>query len=336
MLRTNSGTEGPITLASTSRTHTKRLRVNAVADQRDHKVKRYRCSQRWQLTRLSLFVILAPMALGGCGPKVKMFHPVGPVSRIEEHLMYLSMILIAIVVIPTIALLWYMVRRFRDVPDNHAPYRPNNGGNAALEVVWWGIPIVIVAILGTATAKDAFVLTRPPTVAKPPLTIEVTSLNWKYLFQYPEQKIATVNYCNIPTNRPIRFILTANAPMGSFWVPELGGQEYTMPGMAMQLWLQADKSGTFYGHNANFTGVGYAHMKFFVKASPAANFDQWAQQVKTNAPPLTQAGYDQLSAPGLMKSTSYSSYPQGSFMKLVMREGGMYSQHDKAIFDEIH
>ncbi|MCL6593543.1 MAG: cytochrome c oxidase subunit II, partial [Alicyclobacillus sp.] len=226
-----------------------------------------------------LAAALAALLLSGCSPQYVVLNPAGPVGREELHLIELSFALVMIVVIPVLILLFYIVWRYRDRPDNKAPYKPEWSESKALETVWWAIPIVIVGVLGFYTGKTTFALVQPPETDTQPLTVQVTSLDWKWLFQYPGQNVATVNYVEIPVGVPIQFELTADAPMNSFWVPQLGGQEYTMPGMAMRLWLQADKPGTYYGTGANFTGEGFAHMQFQVVAVPQAQFDAWVKQV---------------------------------------------------------
>jgi cytochrome aa3-600 menaquinol oxidase subunit 2 len=260
----------------------------------------------------------------GCGREYIVLNPVGPVGREELHLIVLSTILVLIVIIPVFVLLAFIVTRYRDRPDNKAPYQPEWSESNLLEVVWWGIPIVIIGVLSWYTAKTTFALVEPPEKNAKPITIEVTSLDWKWLFQYPGQKVATVNYCVIPTGVPVNFELTSDAPMNSFWVPQLGGQEYTMPGMAMRLWLQADKPGTYFGTGANFTGKGFAHMSFQVVAKPQDQFNQWVKQVKSTAPALTMTGYEKLKQPGTMGTESYSSFPSGLFDKTVWMYGGRY------------
>jgi heme/copper-type cytochrome/quinol oxidase subunit 2 len=116
--------------------------------------------------------------------------------------------------------------------------------------------------------------------------------------------------------------------MNSFWVPQLGGQEYTMAGMAMRLWLQADQPGNYFGTGANFSGKGFAHMRFNVKAVPTSEFNSWASQIQKTAPVLSQDGYNQLVAQGVMQQASFSNYPAGIFENTVMHEGGMYMKHD--------
>lgn len=278
-------------------------------------------------------LLLTAVLLPGCGRQFLVFNTAGPVAEVEKRLIINSTILVLIVVIPVIVLFAYIVYRYRDKPDNQAAYDPEWSESHILEVIWWGIPILIVGILGALTARDTFALTRPPTPVAGPMTVEVMSLNWKWYFQYPGQKVATVNYCVIPTNRPVQFVLTANAPMNSFWVPQLGGQEYTMPGMAMRLWLQADKPGTYFGHGANFTGEGYAHMKFDVVAKPQTQFDQWVQQVRQTAPALTETDYKNLVHPSVVEQMSFSSYPPDLFKETVMKSGGMYMKRDMQTLD---
>lgn len=273
-----------------------------------------------------LGIVALTLLVTGCGPREMVLDPAGPVGREELHLIILSVILVAIVIIPVLILLVYIVWRYRDKPGNNAPYDPKWSDSKKLEVVWWGIPIVIIGILGVFTAKTTFALVKPPAESKQvqPITIQVTSLDWKWLFQYPGQGVATVNYAEIPVGVPVQFELTADAPMNSFWVPQLGGQEYTMPGMAMRLWLEADREGTYYGHGANFTGAGFAHMNFNVIATSDTKFNAWVKQVKTSSPALTKAGYNTLRQPSVIETKSYSSFPPTLFNDTIWAEGGKY------------
>lgn len=276
-------------------------------------------------SRLKLVLLSAALLflLPGCSDRYVLLDPAGPVAETEYRLIVLSVILLTVVVIPVIGLLVFLVIRYRDRPGNPAPYRPDWTHSKILEIIWWGIPILIVAILGAVTVRDTFALTRPPTDQKP-ITIQVVSLDWKWMFLYPESNIATVNYCEIPTGVPVQFVLTADAPMNSFWVPQLGGQMYTMPGMEMRLWLQADRSGVFEGKGANFTGKGFAHMNFQVIAKPQSEFESWVRSVKASAPPLTKGKYNQLVKPSIVDEQSYSSYPSSLFKEIVDKNGGIY------------
>lgn len=295
-------------------------------------MKQVKSSSGWATRGIAAAAVGAlSLLLGGCGEQVMVFNPVGPVGRIEQRLIVLSFVLVMIVVVPVIGLFWYIVRRYRDRPNNPAPYDPEWSESRTLEVIWWAIPIIIVAILGAYTARDTFALTQPPEKVSSPLTVWVTSLDWKWLFLYPGQKIATVNYCEIPTNRPIQFVLTSNAPMNSFWVPQLGGQEYTMPGMAMRLWLQADRPGDYYGHGANFSGRGFAHMQFDVVAKADPDFQKWVEAVRRTAPALTEVGYRSLVRQNIVPRLSFSSFPPHVFTDTIMKEGGMYMKRNLSI-----
>lgn len=282
------------------------------------------------LRRVVFFIMaaLATMLLAGCENYI-VLNPKGPVAETQYRLIIISIILCLVVVIPVLAMLVYVVWRYRDKPGNKAPYTPEWIDSKTLEIVWWGIPIVIIAILGFFTVRDTFALAKPQDPETKPLTIQVTSLDWKWLFQYPEQGIATVNYIEIPTGVPVQFVVTSDAPMNSFWIPQLGGQTYTMPGMAMGLSLKANEPGEYFGSGANFTGEGFAHMQFKVVAKSQAEFDKWVQSVKQTAPALTKDGYKELAKPGISDKQFYSSFPPELFKEIVDKNGGQYyKQHE--------
>ena len=129
-----------------------------------------------------------------------------------------------------------------------------------------------------------------------PLTIQVVALQWKWLFIYPEQKIATVNYIQFPENTPLNFEISADAPMNSFWIPQLGGQIYAMPGMSTKLHLIANQTGTFRGCSANFSGEGFSGMTFVAKSSTQEEFDAWVAS-DHSAAALNEETYQQLAKP---------------------------------------
>ncbi|WP_219836812.1 ubiquinol oxidase subunit II [Paenibacillus sp. R14(2021)] len=265
--------------------------------------------------------LLTMVLLSGCDSKYVVFNPQGPVAETQYRLIILSVVLCAIVVIPVLAITAFIVWRYRDKPDNKAPYKPHWDDSKVLEILWWGIPIVIIAILGFYTARDTYALAKPPVTDVKPIEIQVTSLDWKWLFQYPDQNIATVNYVHIPAGVQVHFELTSDAPMNSFWIPQLGGQEYTMPGMAMSLWLQADHTGEFYGTGANFSGKEFAHMRFNVISESQEDFNKWVKGVQGTSNELTKAGYDELAKPGRSEEQTFSSYPPDLFDSVVIKNG---------------
>ncbi|WP_433748109.1 ubiquinol oxidase subunit II [Falsibacillus pallidus] len=275
--------------------------------------------------KVALLAAATALLLSGCdSSSMIVLDPKGPVGHTELKLIILSAILCAIVVIPVLGILVYIILRYRDKPGNKAPYQPDWDDSKTLEAIWWGIPIVIIAILGVFTVKGIHTLTKPPVQNAKPITIQVTSLDWKWLFEYPEQGIATVNHVEIPAGVPVQFELMADGPMNSFWVPQLGGQEYTMPGMAMRLWLQADQPGKYFGSGANFTGEGFAHMRFDVVAKPQADFNKWVEKVKKTSPAMTTDTYANLKKKGLSDVKYFSSYPKDNFKKVLNKNGGQY------------
>lgn len=271
------------------------------------------------------------MLLSGCGQQYIVLDPKGPVGEIQANLIIVSALLLAVVIVPVLIFFAYVVFRYRDKPGNRASFKPEWDDNKWLEVVWWGIPIVVIGVLSFFAVRDTFVLAEPPSKEVKPITIQVTSLDWKWLFLYPEQGIATVNYVKIPTDTPVNFELTTDAPINSFWVPQLGGQKYTLPGKVLNLWLQADEAGSYYGTANNFSGEGFTEMKFQVIAEPAQTFNQWVKQIKENSPKLTQSGYAEISKPGLVDKQQYSAFPPDLFNDILNKNGGQYYKSNQAV-----
>ncbi|MET1248549.1 cytochrome aa3 quinol oxidase subunit II [Sporolactobacillus sp. STCC-11] len=253
--------------------------------------------------------------LTGCSDKIAVLNPQGPVARSQYHLIIWSLIMMSLVLAIVLILFVYVLARFgRKKGDG---YDPNDTGNRKLEIIWMIVPVVICVLLAVPTVKTLFELNHPPkataassAIAGKTLTIDVTSVQWKWLFRYPDQKIETVNYVVIPAGTPVKFRLHAYDAMNAFWVPELGGQQYTMTDMPMKLWLQADKPGNYTGRSSNYSGRGFAHMTFTVMARKASDFDSWARNVKDNKPALTHEKYMELLKPDTVKAQAFSSYPE--------------------------
>jgi len=265
---------------------------------------------------LAMIVLLA-----GCSNQVMVLDPKGPIGAGQRDLIVISTILCAIILVPVFALTAWIVWRYRDSKDNKAAYKPNWSHSNTLETIWWGIPIVIILILAIVTARYTYALEPSKALQseKKPVTVQVTSLDWKWLFMYPEQGIATVNYLQIPEGTPIKFELTSDAPMNSFWIPQLGGQIYSMSGMAMTLYLQADEIGHYFGTAANFSGEHFADMTFDVNATSQADFDAWVAKTKQAPTTLTMDGYEALAKPGKSGVQYFSSIPDGLFQHIVTK-----------------
>ncbi|MBP3962177.1 ubiquinol oxidase subunit II [Paenibacillus lignilyticus] len=269
------------------------------------------------------FAGLATMAgiavmTSGC-QSIAVFDPKGPIGAQQRDLIYFTMLLCLVVMVPVLLLAAWIVWRYRDKKDNKASYQPKWEHSTKLETIWWGIPIVVIAVLAIVTARYTYNLdpAKPLESEVKPITIQVTSLDWKWLFQYPEQGIATVNYLVIPEDTPIKFELTSDGPMNSFWVPQLGGMIYTMSGMSTTLHLQADEPGEFMGSGANFSGREFAKMSFTVKSVSQDDFDQWEKQAAASGNALTEDGYQKLAKPGTSGQVTYASIPEGLFHRIV-------------------
>ena len=246
--------------------------------------------------------------MSGCGEQITVLNPQGPVAKSEANLIWLAIGVMSIVMIVVFGIFGYVLIKYRANRKDQSDYDPENHGNRKLEIIWTLIPILMVTAIAIPTVRTTYQLKEPPAaVNKDPITIDVTSANWKWIFKYPGQGIETVNYVNIPAGTPVNFRLTSVGPMNSFWVPALGGQEYSMPGMEMTIWLEASHPGTYLGRSANFSGKGFVHMSFNVVAMDATSFDGWVKQVKAQYPPLTKAKYEELLKPGVVNPMTFSS-----------------------------
>jgi cytochrome o ubiquinol oxidase subunit 2 len=232
---------------------------------------------------------------------IAILEPKGAIGEKESDLLITSSLLMLIVVVPVLVLTWVFAWKYRE-GNKESTHHPDWEHNHIAECCWWGVPCVIIIILAVLTWESSHRLNpfRPIETGVRPIEIQAVALDWKWLFIYPEQGIATVNFVQFPENTPISFEITADAPMNSFWIPQLGGQIYAMPAMRSQLHLIANEEGTFRGCSANISGEGFAGMFFTAKASSSEEFDQWVEEVKQSPHQLTLDTYEEL-----VKPTSY-------------------------------
>ncbi len=234
--------------------------------------------------------------------------PHGAVASNELALMTHAVEFMLIVAAPVLILLFFFAWRYREGNPKKPTYMPDWENAKIDELIWWAIPFEIVLILGALTWTSTHQLDprRPLDDARgKPLVVEVVALDWKWLFIYPEQNIATVNYLEIPVNQPVRFEVTADSPMNSFWIPQLGGQIYAMTGMVNILNLVANKAGTYNGVSANYSGAGFAKMKFTAQAVRQEDFDAWVRQAKSSTKILNQDEYALLAKPSTGDAPAY-------------------------------
>ncbi|SHM49108.1 cytochrome aa3 quinol oxidase subunit II [Gracilibacillus kekensis] len=247
-----------------------------------------------------LTLLFIPIFLAGCESKLLVFDPKGPIARSLTDLIVYSISFMLVIVIVIFVLFSYIVWKYRARKDDGDFEPKEEKGNHWLEITWFTIPVIIVIALMIPTTKTIYEVEDIPQgyEEEEPLVIHVTSADWKWIFSYPEQNIETVNYINIPADHPVQFKMTSAGTMQSFWVPELGGQKYTMANMQTNLFLVADKPGSFYGRNTSFNGRGYAHMEFEVQAQTQDDFNEWVNDVKTTAIDLTEDKYAEILEPG--------------------------------------
>jgi cytochrome o ubiquinol oxidase subunit 2 len=243
-------------------------------------------------------VVLGILAYVTYGRDIPVLDPKGLIADQERNLILLTFGLGMLVVIPVFIMLFSIAWRYRE-GNTKAKYEPEQSGSRALEALWWGIPCVIILTLGIITAISTHALDpyKPLESSVQPVKIQAVSLNWRWLFIYPDEGIATMNYINIPKDTPIDFTITSDAPMNSLWIPALAGQVYAMSGMSTQLHMMANQTGTFNGSSANISGDGYADMRFKVNAMSESDYKAWTKKTfnSTSTTLLTDDSYKKLS-----------------------------------------
>ena len=246
------------------------------------------------LSKVALAALVALLA--GCQGGV--LDPKGQIGVMEKELIITATVLMLLVVVPVIIMTLYFAWKYRE--GRGEAYEPKWSHSTKIETVVWAIPIIIIVILGVITYKSTHALNpyKPIESEEEPITVEVVSLNWKWLFIYPDLGIATVNELAFPANVPLNFKITSAGTMNSFFIPQLGSQIYSMAGMETKLHLIADEPGTFKGISANYSGHGFTGMKFDAIATPTReDFQEWVEMVKASGEALTTERYEELVEP---------------------------------------
>ncbi|MFI5333977.1 MAG: COX aromatic rich motif-containing protein [Chlamydiales bacterium] len=257
-------------------------------------------------------------------------HPKGVVAHGQLKLIITNILLMLIIIVPTYIFLFAAIQRSR-AKNNAKADAPRKPQQRSLEFIPWIIPAVIVLVMALVTWKATHELDpyKPLESEVTPLTIQVVALDWKWLFIYPEQGIATLNFVQFPARTPIHLKLTADgSPMNSFWLPELSGQIYAMTGMATTLHIMADQPGVYRGRAAEINGKGLADMTFVAKSTSQSDFDAWIHEVKQAPQQLTDQTYKALVTPSLnLPVTLYSYVENNLFDKIVMQYMHPASEH---------
>ena len=197
------------------------------------------------------------------------FEPAGPVTRTIDELIWITVSLMLLVLVPVFVMTAWFAWKYR-ASNVKATYAPHWDASTKIEWVVWLFPALIIVILATLTwiythRLDPY---KPLKSSVKPLEIQVIALDWKWLFIYPEQHVAAVNELAFPVNRPVNFRITSNTVMNSFFIPRLGGQIYAMAGMETQLHLMANKPGSYFGENIQYSGRGFPYQNFVARATP--------------------------------------------------------------------
>ena len=263
------------------------------------------------------------LMLGGC--KWTLLDPKGQVGLDERNLIITATILMLLVVVPVIIMTFAFAWKYR-ASNKDAVYAPKWSHSTKIEIAVWLVPVLIIIALGYVTYKSTHALDpyRPLESDVKPITIEVVAMDWKWLFIYPEQGIATVNKIVFPAHTPVNFRVTSDTVMNSFFIPGLGGQIYAMAGMQTKLHLIANQNAEMDGISANYSGAGFTGMKFKAIATTQEEFDAWVSEVKKAPKQLEQAEYEALSKPSQNNPVElYSSYTPNLFQLIIDKYEGM-------------
>ena len=249
--------------------------------------------------------LAALVSLTGC--KYSILDPKGAIGASEKSLILTSTYAMLVIVVPVIILTLWFGWRYREGAG--ARYEPDWGHSGLVEIFCWGIPCAIIAFLGYLTWVSTHALDPYKALdsQKKPLVIDVVALNWKWLFIYPDQHVATINEVAFPVGTPVDFRITSDSVMNSFFIPELGSQIYAMAGMRTQLHLIADKAGTFPGLSAMYSGRGFSDMHFNAIATTDDKFTDWVANARKSAVPLNATDYTRIAAPEEKAPVQYFS-----------------------------
>ena len=233
------------------------------------------------------------LLLAGCVGGVT--DPKGPIAAANLTILVDSMAIMLAIVIPTIIATFAFAWWYR-ASNKKARYLPDWEFSGSIELVVWAIPLMTILLLGGVTwiASHELEPSKPIEGKGPALDVQVVSLDWKWLFIYPEQRVASVNELVVPADRPLHFTLTSASVMNAFFVPQLGSMIYTMNGMATQLWLHADAPGVFPGMSAHYSGEGFSDMHFDVKSVTPEQFAKWVNHAREVGPRLDGDKYTAL------------------------------------------
>jgi cytochrome o ubiquinol oxidase subunit 2 len=269
---------------------------------------------------LSILLLLVIVGRYFSQHTIAVLQPAGPIAAGERRLLITAFLLMLLIVVPVLTIAFSFAWRYRET-NKKAKYSPNWDHSRLAETIWWLIPTALIAGIAVITWHGTYAFDpHKELVSKnSAVHIQVVALDWRWLFIYPDYNVASINQLYIPVNTPITFDITADAPMNSFWIPQLGGQIYAMPGMNTQLNLMADRVGSYRGSSANISGKGFASMHFNVVATQQKQFNNWIA-VAGKGDALTKDTYDVISKPHIDEDVGvYSSPATGLYSTIISK-----------------
>jgi cytochrome o ubiquinol oxidase subunit II len=265
-------------------------------------------------------VIMAPIVLAACQPAV--LDPQGPVGLANKTILIDSLVIMLVIVLPTIVATLAFAWWFR-ASNARAFYLPDWAHSGRIEMIVWSIPLMVIMLLGGVAWIGSHDLdpAKPLTSNTTPLEVQVVSLDWKWLFIYPSQGVASVNQLVVPAGVPIHFSLTSASVLNAFFIPQLGSMIYTMNGMTTQLYLKADAPGTLRGLSSHYSGDGFSDMHFDVLALPAERFNAWIEATRKTGPTLNDESYSRLLEQSINVSPfTFRAVEPGLFQRIVTQK----------------
>lgn len=249
-------------------------------------------------TILLIFLIMQPLQILHFRDYISVLFPKGKIAYEQRDLLLIIQALMLLVILPVYGLIFIFSWIYR-AENPKGNYDPDLVDNVVAEYIWWGLPLIMTLIIAIITWIKTYELDpyKPITSNNKEMTIQVVALQWKWLFIYPDEKIASVNFVQFPRETPIHFEITADAPMNSFWIPDLGGQIYAMPKMRTELYLIANELGDFRGVSANISGEGFAGMHFITRSSTEEDYKKWIASAKESSNGLNIDEYAKLAEP---------------------------------------
>lgn len=286
---------------------------------------RERIGVRLMLIMAGLFIlgvlIMQPLSVYHFREHIAVLFPKGIIGIEQRNLLLIIQAIMLLVIIPVYIFTFIFSWKYRS-SNPKGVYDPDLVDNKLAEVLWWGIPCLLTLAIAVLTWIKTFELDpyKPINSDKKPLTIQVVALQWKWLFIYPEEQIAAVNFLQFPKETPLHFEITADAPMNSFWIPHLGGQIYAMPKMKTELNLIADTEGDFRGSSANISGVGFSGMHFIARSSSEEDYQSWVETAKQSKEQLGTDVYNTLASPSMDNPVvTYKLAEQDLFNQIIMK-----------------